>query len=81
MRAALDIKRVFGNRDQDIEWAYMKGQIYIVSPGRSFRVVDIVNVRLVEYKAGQDFSTGRHHHGHAWHHHHTGGGPAICCTR
>jgi rifampicin phosphotransferase len=30
VRAALDIKRVFGNRDQDIEWAYMKGQIYIV---------------------------------------------------
>jgi phosphoenolpyruvate synthase/pyruvate phosphate dikinase len=24
------IKRVFGSRDQDIEWAYMKGQIYIV---------------------------------------------------
>ncbi len=24
------IKRVFGNKDQDIEWAYMKGQIYIV---------------------------------------------------
>jgi phosphoenolpyruvate synthase/pyruvate phosphate dikinase len=21
---------VFGSRDQDIEWAYMKGQIYIV---------------------------------------------------
>jgi hypothetical protein len=30
VRAALEIKRVFGNRDQDIEWAYMKGQIYIV---------------------------------------------------
>jgi hypothetical protein len=30
VRAALDIKRVFGNREQDIEWAYMKGQIYIV---------------------------------------------------
>jgi hypothetical protein len=28
--AAAAIKRVFGNRDQDIEWAYMKGQIYIV---------------------------------------------------
>ena len=28
--AATDIKRVFGQRDQDIEWAYMKGQIYIV---------------------------------------------------
>jgi phosphoenolpyruvate synthase/pyruvate phosphate dikinase len=24
------IKRVFGTRDQDIEWAYMNGQIYIV---------------------------------------------------
>jgi rifampicin phosphotransferase len=30
VRAAGGIKRVFGNRDQDIEWAYMKGQIYIV---------------------------------------------------
>jgi hypothetical protein len=30
VRAAGEIKRVFGNRDQDIEWAYMKGQIYIV---------------------------------------------------
>jgi rifampicin phosphotransferase len=30
VRAALAIKRVFANRDQDIEWAYMKGQIYIV---------------------------------------------------
>ena len=30
VRAAGAIKRVFGNRDQDIEWAYMKGQIYIV---------------------------------------------------
>jgi hypothetical protein len=28
--AAGAIKRVFGTRDQDIEWAYMKGQIYIV---------------------------------------------------
>jgi hypothetical protein len=28
--AAIAIKRVFGTRDQDIEWAYMKGQIYIV---------------------------------------------------
>jgi hypothetical protein len=28
--AATAIRRVFGNRDQDIEWAYMKGQIYIV---------------------------------------------------
>src|SRR5215203_2835447 len=30
VRAAKGIKRVFGSRDQDIEWAYMKGQIYIV---------------------------------------------------
>ena len=30
VRAADQIKRVFGGRDQDIEWAYMKGQIYIV---------------------------------------------------
>lgn len=30
VRAASSIKRVFGARDQDIEWAYMKGQIYIV---------------------------------------------------
>jgi hypothetical protein len=30
VRAATAIKRVFGERDQDIEWAYMKGQIYIV---------------------------------------------------
>jgi hypothetical protein len=29
-RAALNIKRVFGGKDQDIEWVYMKGQIYIV---------------------------------------------------
>lgn len=28
--AATAIKRIFGSRDQDIEWAYMKGQIYIV---------------------------------------------------
>jgi hypothetical protein len=40
VRAAVEIKRVFGKRDQDIEWAYMKGQIYIVQarpfiPGRS----------------------------------------------
>jgi hypothetical protein len=28
--AASAIKRVFGSRAQDIEWAYMKGQIYIV---------------------------------------------------
>jgi phosphoenolpyruvate synthase/pyruvate phosphate dikinase len=30
VRAANNIKRVFGGREQDIEWAYMKGQIYIV---------------------------------------------------
>lgn len=30
VNAATAIKRVFGSRDQDIEWAYMKGQIYIV---------------------------------------------------
>jgi rifampicin phosphotransferase len=30
VRAASAIRRVFGSRDQDIEWAYMKGQIYIV---------------------------------------------------
>ena len=30
VRATVEIKRVFGNRDQDIEWAYMRGQIYIV---------------------------------------------------
>jgi len=30
MRAAEEIKRVFGGREQDIEWAYMKGQLYIV---------------------------------------------------
>jgi len=30
VRAAEEIKRVFGGREQDIEWAYMKGQIYIV---------------------------------------------------
>jgi hypothetical protein len=30
VRAALNIKRVFKGREQDIEWAYMKGQIYIV---------------------------------------------------
>jgi hypothetical protein len=28
--AAIRIKRLFGGKDQDIEWAYMKGQIYIV---------------------------------------------------
>lgn len=30
VKAATAIKHVFGSRDQDIEWAYMKGQIYIV---------------------------------------------------
>jgi hypothetical protein len=30
VQAALAIRRVFGNREQDIEWAYMKGQLYIV---------------------------------------------------
>jgi phosphoenolpyruvate synthase/pyruvate phosphate dikinase len=30
VRSAIAIRRVFGNREQDIEWAYMKGQIYIV---------------------------------------------------
>lgn len=29
-RAAALIKKVFGGKEQDIEWAYMKGQIYIV---------------------------------------------------
>jgi hypothetical protein len=28
--AAAGIKGIFGGKDQDIEWAYMKGQIYIV---------------------------------------------------
>jgi len=28
--AAASIKKIFHNKDQDIEWAYMKGQIYIV---------------------------------------------------
>jgi len=28
--AADEIKRTFGGKDQDIEWAYMKGQIFIV---------------------------------------------------
>jgi phosphoenolpyruvate synthase/pyruvate phosphate dikinase len=28
--AAQAIKRVFGNREQDIEWAYMNGRLYIV---------------------------------------------------
>jgi hypothetical protein len=30
VRAATTIKRVFNGREQDIEWAFMKGQIYIV---------------------------------------------------
>ena len=30
VRAANNIKRVFGGKEQDIEWAYMRGQIYIV---------------------------------------------------
>jgi hypothetical protein len=30
VQAAAGIRRVFGNREQDIEWAYMKGQLYIV---------------------------------------------------
>jgi rifampicin phosphotransferase len=30
VRAANSIKKVFGGKDQDIEWAYMRGQIYIV---------------------------------------------------
>jgi phosphoenolpyruvate synthase/pyruvate phosphate dikinase len=29
-RAGQDIKRVFNNKDQDIEWVYMRGQLYIV---------------------------------------------------
>jgi phosphoenolpyruvate synthase/pyruvate phosphate dikinase len=29
-RASLQIKRVFGGRDQDIEWVYSRGQLYIV---------------------------------------------------
>ena len=30
VRAATAIKRVFGGTEQDIEWAYMRGQIYIL---------------------------------------------------
>ena len=30
VKAARSIKRVFGGKDQDIEWIYMGGQIYIV---------------------------------------------------
>ena len=29
-RAALQIKRLFGGRDQDIEWVFRRGQLYIV---------------------------------------------------
>ncbi len=29
-RVALQIKRIFGGRNQDIEWVYAKGQLYIV---------------------------------------------------
>jgi phosphoenolpyruvate synthase/pyruvate phosphate dikinase len=28
--ASIQIKRVFGGRDQDIEWVYRRGQLYIV---------------------------------------------------
>jgi len=28
--AALQIKRVFGGREQDIEWVYRRGQLFIV---------------------------------------------------
>lgn len=30
VKAAQRIKRVFGGKDQDIEWIYMRGQVYIV---------------------------------------------------
>lgn len=30
VKAAHNIKRLFGGKDQDIEWIYMRGQIYIV---------------------------------------------------
>jgi hypothetical protein len=30
VKAAQSIKRVFGGKDQDIEWIYMRGQVYIV---------------------------------------------------
>jgi hypothetical protein len=30
VQAATTIRRIFGQKDQDIEWAYMRGQIYIV---------------------------------------------------
>ncbi|WP_352430392.1 PEP/pyruvate-binding domain-containing protein [Pyrinomonas sp.] len=29
-RVGLALKRVFGGRDQDVEWAYMRGQLYVV---------------------------------------------------
>ncbi len=34
VKAAQNIKRVFGGNDQDIEWIYMGGQIYIVQTRR-----------------------------------------------
>lgn len=34
VKAAQSIKRVFGGKDQDIEWIYMGGQIYIVQSRR-----------------------------------------------
>ena len=34
VKAALSIKRVFGGKDQDIEWIFMGGQIYIVQSRR-----------------------------------------------
>lgn len=30
VRAATDIKRIFGGTEQDIEWGYMRGEIYIL---------------------------------------------------
>jgi hypothetical protein len=39
VRAATDIKRVFGSRDQDIEWAYMKARSILCSRGPSSREV------------------------------------------
>ena len=29
-RVGLALKKVFGGRDQDVEWVYMRGQLYIV---------------------------------------------------
>jgi hypothetical protein len=40
VRAATSIKRLFGSRDQDIEWAYMKGQIYILQSRPFIQVFD-----------------------------------------